>query len=256
MGHEIRGLPKRMQRFPPRNKWPGGSTLTAVRGHLQLAPDPALDEHQSRSPIRLVLADDHAAVRRNLRLLLEREDDIEVVAEATDISAVMRHVADHSPQVVVLDLRLPNGSSLGAVRRLRSEVPDTRVVILTMEESPAFAQQALDAGAIAFVCKDRADDELPDAIRCGAAGTEYISPRVAAALEAISQGTSADGLTPRETEILRLIALGHTSAEIAQKLHLSRRTVETHRARIHSKLGMSTRAELVRYALGRHLIGN
>jgi two-component system response regulator NreC len=123
-----------------------------------------------------------------------------------------------------------------------------------MEASPLFAQHALDAGAVGFVLKDRADSELPEAIRRAAQGGEYISPRVAAGLDALRRAVSGDGLSPRETEILRLIALGHTSAEIAGTLHLSRRTVETHRARIHRKLGLATRAELVRHALRRHLL--
>ncbi len=204
----------------------------------------------------MVLADDHNAVRRNLRLLLDREEGMEVIAEAGDISAVMRHVPRHLPHVLVLDLRLPNGSSIATIRRLREEVPDTEIVVLTMEESPAFAHQALEAGAVGFVVKDRADTELPLAIRRAARGEEYVSPRVAPALAALRDGTLNAGLSPRETEILRLIALGHTSTEIAQQLTLSRRTVETHRARIHRKLGLDTRAQLVRYALGRHLLSN
>jgi two-component system response regulator NreC len=222
--------------------------------HLQLAPDPDA-QLRAEAPIKIVLADDHHAVRRNLRLLLEGEEGIEVIAEAADISTVLRHVPIHLPHVLILDLRLPNGSSVETIRRLRSTVPGTEIIVLTMEESPAFAQQALAAGAVGFVLKDKADSELPAAIRKAAAGEEYVSARVAAGLEAIHRGLDSDGLTPRETEVVRLIALGHTSVEIAAKLHLSRRTVETHRARIYRKLGVGTRAELVRYALRRHLIG-
>ena len=123
-----------------------------------------------------------------------------------------------------------------------------------MEDSPQFARQALDAGAIGFVLKDRADDELVAAVRCAARGDEYVSPRVAAGLEALQHATGTGELSPREIEILRLIALGYTSREIATKLHVSRRTVETHRARIHRKLGLGTRAELVRFALARHMV--
>jgi two-component system response regulator NreC len=224
-----------------------------ARLHLAPAPDrPATAE----SAIKVILADDHAMVRRNLRLLLDREDGMEVIAEADDISTVVEHVATHLPHVLVLDLRLPNGSSIATVRRLRELAPDTKIVVLTMEESPAFAHQALEAGAIGFVVKDKADGELPVAIRLAARREEFVSPRVAAMLEALRGTMSEDGLSPRETEILRLIALGYTSAEIAQQLHLSRRTVETHRARVHDKLGLTTRAQLVAYALGRHLIGN
>jgi two-component system response regulator NreC len=225
--------------------------------HLHLAPatEGADSPPRAESPIGVVLADDHAVVRRSLRLLLERNEGVEVIAEASDLSGVVRHVHGHVPRVLVLDLRLPNGSSIQAIRRLRAQVPATEIVVMTMEESPLFAQQAMDAGAIGFVLKDKADSELLTAIRCATRGDEYVSPRVAAGLDALRRSVGGDGLSPRETEVLRLIALGHTNSEIANKLHLSRRTVETHRARIHRKLGMTTRAELVRFALRRHLIG-
>lgn len=227
----------------------------ATRLHLASAPPETGIAATRDMPIRVIIADDHTAVRRNLRLLLEGEDGVEVIAEAGDLSTVMRHVPAHVPRVLVLDLRMPHGSSIEAIRRLRSQVPDTEIVVLTMEESPAFAHQALDAGAIGFVLKDQADSELPVAVRRAARGEEFVSPRVAAGLEALRKAVDGDGLSPRETEVLRLIALGHTSAEIAGKLHLSRRTVETHRAHIYRKLGLTTRAQLVRYALGSHLLG-
>jgi two-component system response regulator NreC len=228
-----------------------------MTAHLHLVQTPSGTGRSLRpcSPIRVVLADDHRAVRRNLRLLLDAEEDVEVVAEAADLSTVMRHVHGHLPHVLVIDLSLPNGSSIETIRRLREQVPDTEIVVSTMEESPLFAQQALDAGAVGFVLKDRADSELLSAIRSAARGEEYISPRVAAGLEALRRAIVSDGLSPRETEVLRLIALGHTSAEIAGKLHLSRRTVETHRARIHRKLGLATRSQIVQFALRRRLIG-
>jgi two-component system, NarL family, response regulator NreC len=228
-----------------------------MSGHLHLVAA-ATDRGRSappKRPIRVVLADDHASVRRNLKQLLDREDGITVVAEAADVSTAAQHVRGHRPHVLVLDLKMPGGSSLETIARLRSVVPDTQTVVLTMEPSPMFAQHALGAGAVGFVLKDRADDELPQAVRTAAAGGEYVSPRVAAGLDALRRGISGNGLTSRETEILRLIALGHTSAEIAGTLRLSRRTVEGHRARIHQKLRTRTRAELVRYALDRHLIG-
>jgi two-component system response regulator NreC len=225
--------------------------------HLHLAATPGAPRYSLRpqSPIKVVLADDHAAVRRNLRLLLDGEDDVEVIAEAADLSTVMRHVQGHLPHVLVLDLEMPNGSSIEAIRRLREQVPDTEIVVMTMETSAVFAQQAIDAGAVGFVLKDRADGELPAAVRKAACGDEFISSQVAARLDALRRSVHGDGLSPRETEVLRLIALGHTSRETASKLHLSRRTVETHRTRIQRKLGLRTRAELVGSALGRHLIG-
>jgi len=195
-------------------------------------------------------------VRRSLRLMLDQEDDVRVVAEAADLPTVAQQVHQHNPHVLVLDLQMPDGSSTEVIRRLRNQVPETEIVVLTMEDSPLFAMRALEAGAVGFVLKERADAELPEAIRMAAAGREYVSPQVACGLDAIRDAADADGLSARETEVLRLLALGYTNAEIADQIHLSRRTVETHRAHIHSKLRMSTRAELVRYALTRHLIGS
>jgi len=211
---------------------------------------------QAGAPIKLVLADDHHAVRRALRLWLESEKNVEVIAEAGDVPTAIRHVKRHLPHVLLLDLRMPNGSSIEAIRRLRQEVPETQIVVATIEESPLFARQALDAGAIGYVLKDNADTELQAAVRCAARGEEYVSPCVAARLEGLQRAAQDDGLSPRETDILRLIALGLTSAEISGRLHLSRRTVESHRRRIHHKLGLGKRSELVRYALARHLIGD
>ncbi len=219
--------------------------------HLHLAEPPT----QVPVPIRVVLADDHTLMRRSLRLLLDGEDDVEVVAEAFDLATVVSHVGRHRPNVLVADLRLPTGSSIDVIRKLRAQAPNTEVVVLTMDESPLFAQHAMDAGAIGYVLKDRADSELVTAIRCAANGAEYVSARVATGLDALRKAVDRDSLTPREIEVVRLVALGLTSAEIAVKLRLSRRTVETHRARIFDKLGLSTRAELVRFALRRRLIG-
>lgn len=224
--------------------------------HLHLAPGQSDKDSPVRSsvPIKVILADDHAGVRRSLRLLLDRLDDVEVVAEAAELSTVIRGVHQHVPHVLVLDLQMPNGSSLETIRTLRERVPDTEIVVLTMDVSPAFAQAALTAGAVGFVLKDRSDSELPPAIRAAASGHEYVSPQVAAGLEGLRRAVSGDGLSPRETEILRLVALGFTSAEIALRLHLSRRTVETHRSHIHRKLWLKTRAELVQYAIRRGLL--
>ena len=204
--------------------------------------------------IRVLLADDHALMRRSLRLLLDGEEGMEVIAEANDLAAVTRHVHAHEPHVLVLDLSMPDGSSLEAISRLREQAPDTQIVVMTMEENPVFAQRAFAAGAVGFVAKDLADGELPQAVRAAARGEEFVSPRTATRLDALQRSLTGDALSPREVEVLRLIALGHTSVEIARKLHLSARTVETHRARIHGKLGLTTRAELVRYALGRGLL--
>lgn len=224
--------------------------------HLHLAGSTSAPESPPEAvPIRVVLADDHTMVRRSLRLLLDHEDGVEVVAEANDILTAARHVRGHEPHVLVLDLHMPGGSSLEAIGQLRERAPDTQIVVMTMEESPVFAQRAFAAGALAFVAKDLADVELPQAVRAAARGEQFVSPRIAARLDALHRSLTQDALSAREVEVLRLIALGHTSVEIARKLHLSPRTVETHRANIHRKLGLSTRAELVRYALRRGLMG-
>jgi two-component system, NarL family, response regulator NreC len=211
---------------------------------------------QATAPIKVVLADDHHMVRRALRLVLESGKNVEVLAEAGDVPTAIRHVKRHLPHVLLLDLRMPNGSSIEAIRRLREEVPETQIVVATMEESPLFARHVLDAGAVGYVLKDNAETELQAAVCRAARGEEYVSPCVAARLDGLRRAAQDDGLSPRETDVLRLIALGLTSAEISGRLHLSPRTVESHRRRIHRKLGLGKRSELVRYALSRHLIGD
>jgi two-component system response regulator NreC len=229
-----------------------------MASHLHLAPSPAGRRSPIRaaSPILVLLADDHALMRRSLRLLLDSEGEVEVIAEADDLATVERHVQGYEPHVLVLDLNMPGGSSIEAIGQLRERSPETQIVVMTMEDSAVFAQRAFAAGAVGFVLKDRADTELSEAIRAAALDEEYVSPRVAARLDALHRALTEDKLSAREVEVLRLIALGHTSVEIAHKLHLSPRTVETHRARIHQKLGLASRAELVRYALGRGLFGS
>ncbi len=227
-----------------------------MSAHLRLAPSLAESDPKPSvtSPVRVVLADDHAFMRRSLRLLLDREEAVQVIAEAEEMTTAVRHVHNDKPHVLVLDLRMPGGSTLETIGKLRERAPDTKVVVLTMEDDPLFAQHALATGALGFVLKDRADSELGEAIRTAACGEEYISPRVAERLEALRRSPADNELTSREVEVLRLIALGHTSVEIAGKLRISPRMVESHRARIHSKLGLATRAELVSYALGRSLL--
>jgi two-component system, NarL family, response regulator NreC len=147
--------------------------------HLQLAATDTRDEGSAPvRPIRVVLADDHALMRRSLRRLLDREEGVDVVAEADELTMVMRHVHDYRPDVLILDLRLPDGSSIQAIKRLREELPSTEIVVLTMEDNAAFAQHALDAGATGFVLKDFADVELSQAIRASARGERFVSPRL------------------------------------------------------------------------------
>jgi two-component system response regulator NreC len=225
--------------------------------HLHLAPQSDEDESPTanHAPIRVILADDHAMMRRGLRRLLDRDGDVEVISEAADLGSALEQVRTERPDVLVLDLGMPDGSSIDAIGELRERIPETQVVVITMQDSPMFAQRAFAVGAVGFVAKDLADAELAQAVHAAARGQEYISPRVAVRLDALHSSLTEDTLTPREVEVLRLIALGHTSVETAHKLHLSPRTVETHRAHIHRKLGLATRAELVRYALRRGLLG-
>lgn len=205
--------------------------------------------------IRIVLADDHAVVRSGLRLLLDAESEFEVVAEAGDLESARRYVRGHGPDVLVLDLNMPGGSSLDAIPSIRSESPQTQIVVLTMQQEPAFARHALGAGAIGYVLKEAADDELVEAVRRAASGESYLNPRLGARMASEPPPGPPDDLSERELEVLRLIALGHTNAEIAEQLFLSVRTVETHRAHIQQKLSLSSRAELVGYALRRGLVG-
>jgi len=208
--------------------------------------------------ITIVLADDHAVVRAGLRLLLDQAGGLRVVSEAGDAESALRTVLGHKPAVLVLDLNMPGElTSLDAIPKVADASPGTRVVVLTMQEDPAFARRALQAGAAGYVLKEAADSELVEAVRRAAAGETYLNPRLGAALAAAPPAAAAgppDDLSAREVEVLRLIALGHTNAEIAEQLVISVRTVETHRAHIQQKLRRATRAELVRYALDRGLL--
>ncbi|MEA2306872.1 MAG: hypothetical protein QOH43_4152 [Solirubrobacteraceae bacterium] len=207
--------------------------------------------------IRIALADDHAVVRTGLRLLLDAEAGLQVVAEAGDVEGALRAVLGHKPDVLVLDLNMPGPqTSLEALSDLAERSPETHVVVLTMQDDPGFVRQALRAGACAYVLKEAAHSELIEAVRRAAAGRTYLNPSLGARLAAAPPeiGGPPDDLTERETEILRLIALGHTNAEISEQLYLSVRTVETHRSHLQQKLRRSTRAELVRYAIDHGLL--
>jgi two-component system response regulator NreC len=209
---------------------------------------------RSSETIRVVIADDHAVVRRGLRQVLGSEEDFEVVAEACDLGDTWRYVRGHHPDVLVLDLNLPEGLSLGAIPELRSKFPKTQIVVLTMQSEPAYARQALSAGALGYVLKEAAESELVEAVRRAAVGDTYLNPRLGARVAAEPAPDRPDGLSEREVGVLRMIALGHTNAEIADELHLSVRTVETHRTHIQQKLGFGSRSELVRYALEHRLV--
>ncbi len=204
--------------------------------------------------IRVVIADDHSVVRRGLRQVLDAEEGFEVVAEASDLDGARRYVRGHHPDVLILDLNLPEGLSLGAIPDIRAESPDTQIVVLTMQNEPAYARQALSAGALGYVLKEAAESELVEAVQRAAAGDTYLNPRLGARVAAEPPPGPPDGLSEREVEVLRMIALGHTNSEIADELYLSVRTVETHRAHIQQKLRLGSRSELVRYALDHKLI--
>jgi two-component system, NarL family, response regulator NreC len=171
-----------------------------VASHLRLARAESHPAFDSASPIRIVLADNHAAMRRSLHLMLDGEDDIQVVAEAGDFAAVAQHLSHHRPQVLVLDLGMHNGSSIETIHRLRRHGAGPQIVVLTMEDSPAFARRALHAGAVGFVLKDRSDSELPEAVREAACGRNFVSATVAAGLDSrhdpATAGPSSAGSAP------------------------------------------------------------
>jgi two-component system response regulator NreC len=209
-----------------------------------------------RSRTTIVIADDHTVVRQGLRLLIDADPSLQVVAEAGTVADAERLTRAHRPTVLVLDLNMHGESGLEAIPRLRADAPDTAIVVLTMQDDPGFARQALQSGALGFVLKEAADEELLEAIQLAATGETYLNPRLGArlAVQPPSPAGPPDDLTERELDVLRLIALGYTNGEIAEQLYLSTRTVETHRAHIQRKLGRNTRAELVRYALEHNLI--
>lgn len=214
------------------------------------------DDASGAGEVTVVLADDHAVVRKGLRLLVDAEPGLTVVAEAGTVPDALRMARAHRPSVIVLDLNMPGGSSLEAIPTILEQAPTTAIVVLTMQNEPSFARQALQAGALGFVLKEAADDELLGAIRLAAEGETYLNPRLGARLAAQPPEPAGppDDLSDREVEVLKLIALGHTNAEIAGQLYLSVRTVESHRSHIQQKTRRSSRAELVRYALQHGLV--
>ena len=216
----------------------------------------SMTDGSGRETVEIVLADDHEVVRHGLRAVLEAEDGLEVVAEAGDLDATRRSVLGYKPAVLVLDINMPEGSSLPLIPELMEASPETRIVVLTMQTDPAFAREAMRAGATGYVLKNAAGTELVDAVRAVAQGETYLNPKLGAELAAApaSPAGPPDDLTDRELEILHLIALGHTNSEIAEQVYLSVRTVESHRAHIQQKTGRSTRSELVRYALDHGLV--
>jgi len=208
--------------------------------------------------IRAVVVDDHAVVRSGIRLLLEREDDLEVVGEAGNGKDAIFAVRALKPDVILLDVVMPGESGIDVLPSLLKESPQTKVLVLSMQDDPSYVREAFAAGASGYVLKEAADEEVVAAVREIANGGRYVHPALGARMvtaEAEARAAAeADPLSVREREVLRLLALGHTNQEIAKMLYISVRTAETHRAHIMQKLRISTRAELVRYALAQGLL--
>ena len=209
-------------------------------------------------PLRVVIADDHAVVRAGLRVLLERENGIEPIAEAGTAQEAVDLAVEHRPDVVLMDVTMPGESGIAAIPRLLEASPESKVLILSMHDDPFYVRGAFSAGASGYILKEAADAELVAAIREVAGGATYVNPELGARMIAADTKqqaeAKADPLSEREHEVLQLLALGHTNQEIAERLFISVRTAETHRAHIMRKLRLGSRAELVRYALAHQLL--
>ncbi len=203
--------------------------------------------------ITVVLADDHAVVRSGLRVLLDAEPDLDVIAETEDRRSTARTVRLRRPKVLVLDLRMPGASPSADIPEYLESSPGTGIVVLTMDNDPITAREMLRAGAGGYVLKQAAERQLVEAIRTVAAGGAYIHPELGAAL-AMGQADSVEGLSKRERTLVALLALGHTNREIGERLHLSVRAVEVNRSRLQKRLGLEGRPDLVRFALENRLI--
>jgi two-component system response regulator NreC len=205
-----------------------------------------------------VLIDDHAVVRSGLSLLLDAEEDIEVIGEGGSAQDAVFRARALKPDVMLLDVVMPGQSGIEAMPKVLKESPDTKVLVLSMQDDPSYVREAFAAGASGYVLKEAVDEEVVAAVREIANGGRYVHPtlgaRIVAAEAEERAAAEADPLSEREREVLRLLALGHTNHEIAQTLYISVRTAESHRAHIMQKLHLSTRAELVRYALSHGLL--
>ncbi|HEU0025044.1 MAG TPA: response regulator transcription factor [Thermoleophilaceae bacterium] len=208
--------------------------------------------------IRVLIADDHGIVRSGLRMLIDRQVDMEVVAEATDGVSALESTQDARPDVAILDVSMPRMTGLQAAREIRSHAPDTRVLLLSMHDDARYFVEGLDAGAAGYVLKRAADTDLIEALRTVAAGRRFLSSDAQRALmeEWLGGGRPdlEDPLTPRELEVVKLIAEAFTNRQIAETLKVSEKTVESHRANVLGKLGMRDRVELARYAVRRGLV--
>ena len=208
--------------------------------------------------IRVLLVDDHAVVRSGLRRILTSEPDIEVVGEAENAERAVFEAIACTPDVVVMDMLMPGKSGIEAMPAVLQAVPAAKVLVLSMQDDPRYVREAFESGASGYVLKEAADTEVVDALRAVARGEQYVHPTLGAKLVAAEAAerrrAAADPLSDREREVLRMLALGHTNQEIAATLYISVRTAETHRAHIMQKLGLASRADLVRHALDNGLI--
>jgi two-component system response regulator NreC len=216
---------------------------------VAVQPQTSGDEGR-RASVSIVLIDDHIVVRAALRKLLENEPGFEVLAEGGDAASAARYAGGHHPDVLVLDLQLPDEPGLTAIPRILERSPQTKIVVLTMNPDTEMARAALRAGVHGYVLKEAAGSQLVEAVSLAAEGKRYMQPSLGARMGAEGESEGAPGgLSEREVEVLHLIALGHTNSEIAEKLFLSMRTVESHRAGVQAKLGLKSRSELVHYAI-------
>jgi len=208
--------------------------------------------------IRVLIVDDHAILRAGLRRVLEAEPDIEVVGEAPSAERAVFEAIAGRPDVVLMDVMMPGKTGIEGMPAVLQAVPDAKVLVLTMQDDPRYVREAFEAGAAGYVLKEAADSEVVGAVRAVAGGERYVHPALGARLVAADaderRRAEEDPLSDREREVLRLLALGHTNQEIAKVLFISVRTAETHRAHIMQKLDLSSRAELVRYALDEGLL--
>ena len=207
--------------------------------------------------MRVLIADDHGIVRSGLRMLLENAPDIEVIGEAADGAEARDMAIRERPDVAILDVRMPKLTGLQATREIREQAPDVAVLILSMYDDERYLFEALKAGASGYVLKAQADADLLEAVRAVRRGEPFLTPQAQRALIKDVLGTDVghkEELTPREQEVVKLVAEAHTNKEIAEILHLAEKTVENHRSNAMRKLGMRDRVELVRYAIRRGLI--
>ena len=205
--------------------------------------------------MRILIADDHGIVRSGIRLLLDRQPDMEVVAEAQDGVEALEKVISEKPDVAILDVAMPRMTGLQATYEIKRQVPEAQVLILSMHDDERYLFEALRAGAAGYVVKRAADEDLVDAVRATARGEPFLTASAQRVLigDFLERGPQPE-LTPREQEIVKLIAEAYTNKEIAEILHLSEKTVESHRANVLQKLGMRDRVELVRYAIRQGLV--